>query len=332
MFQNIKIYVVWLIIIFAFSLNSCAKEKINNKVRQIEVDADYRVNDIFFINQNKGFAVGGSRYEEAYILKTENAGQSWERIPENNISTNEENKLQTLNAIHFYDENIGQVVGHGGKILRTLDGGNTWEYIISPSWSNFSDVYMHSPDETILTSFGAFSDGGIFQSKTNWYEFEHVEITFAARSICFINQNIGFIAGYGIVQKTEDNGKTWSVLDIRNDYFFDIDFPSENVGYVCGWEGGIYKTTNQGATWKTVNANNKVFSKRQHFENIDFIDEQTGVVCGYKGEVLYTKNGGETWQKLETNTKEDFHSIYFHSQNTVFVGGENGLLLELTIP
>ena len=308
------------------------KEKIKSQVRVISIDADHRINDIYFINQMIGFAVGGSRYDEGYIFKTADAGQTWNRIQENAININTETGLQTLNAVHFYNDSIGQIVGHGGKILRTTNGGDNWSMIINGSWSTFSDIYMHSPTASSIVSNGAYSNGKIFTSSTAWYNFETDSLGFAARDIHFIDSNIGFISGYGVIQKTTDGGNTYKILDIRNDYFFDMDFPTNTIGYVCGWEGGVYKTEDQGEKWKTVNPNNKVFGERQHYENIDFINKNQGVVCGYNGHILYTNDGGESWQKLETNTKENFHSIYFYDEQTVFAGGENGLFLELSIP
>lgn len=331
MFQTSKINIVSVLLFTIISFSACTKQKLNADVRQISVNADYRINDIYFVNQNVGFAVGGSRYDEGYILITEDAGQNWNRVADSAIFNNENTPLQTLNAISFLNDHVGQAVGHGGKILRTEDGGKTWNMIINGTWENFYDVKMFNSNKTMLLSSGAYSDGSIFTSDNYWYNIEREEFIYALRSTCFIDNQVGFIAGYGVIQKTTDAGNTWQILDIKSDYFFDINFPTTQIGYVCGWEGGIYKTTNQGETWKTIKPSNKVFANRQHYENIHFWDEHTGVVCGYRGEVLYTNNGGDTWKKLETGTKENFHSIYFYNANKVFVGGENGLLLELNI-
>ena len=332
MVQNSKINIVLVLLVLITLFSSCAKEKLDADVRHITIDADYRINDIYFINQNVGFAVGGSRYEEGYILKTEDGGLNWLRFPNDSIISTGESNLQTLNSISFYNDLIGQAVGHGGKILRTEDGGSSWEMIVNGTYENFNDIAMLSANKTLISSSGAYADGSIFASNNEWYNFDRQELTYALRGMSFINKDIGFLTGYGIVQKTINGGNSWEIMDLKTDYFFDVDFVSLQTAYVCGWEGGVYKTENQGETWKTIKQTNKVFANRQHYENIDFINENTGVVCGYKGEVLYTNNGGETWQTIETNTKEDLHSIYFYNTNKVFVGGENGLFLELNIP
>lgn len=308
---------------------SCSKESKTVDLTVIDSKVDYRINDIYFINQNIGFAVGGDRYSEGYILKTIDGGINWARIKESNIDTNHE--LQTFNSIDFLNDSIGQIVGHGGKIGRTYDGGNTWNIILNGTWENFYDVVLLSENKTIIVAGAAYDKGKFFNSSDFWYNFKIEEKPYTIRDITFVNNLVGYSAGYGYVNKTIDGGKTWIVLDVQGDYFFNMDFINSEIGYVCGWEGGVFKTTNGGESWKNIHGVNKAFSTRHHFENIDFINENVGLVCGYNGEILYTENGGEKWYKLETDTDINFHSVYFLNENTAFVGGDEGLFLKLNL-
>lgn len=317
-----------LFILLISTVFSCAKESKNVAITILESSVDYRINDILFINENIGFAVGGDRFNDGYILKTKDAGEHWARIEEEKFS--KEVSFQTFNSIDFLNDSIGEVVGHGGKIARTVDGGNTWDLILNGTWNNFYDVALLSEKKSVIASGSAYNKGHFFNSSEFWYSFDIVKTDYAVRDITFVNNLIGYSAGYGYVNKTVDGGETWTVLDITGDYFFNMDFVNTEVGYVCGWEGSIFKTLDGGKTWENVHGVNQAFSRRHHFENIDFIDENTGIVCGYNGEVLYTNNGGEKWFSIETNTDIDFHSIYFLNKNTAFVGGKEGLFLKLT--
>lgn len=292
----------------------------------IETGAKYRINDIYFINKNKGFAVGGDKYFEGDIIKTLDGGLTWYKLKDSKINTTQDVKLQTLYSIDFYNENIGQIVGLGGKILRTEDGGDNWNSIQNGTWENFLKIKMHSPDSTILVATGS-----IFKSNSYWYFFDIDDFTFPLRDIEFTNKNTAYIAGYGFVKKSTDNLKTWKTLNIKGDYFYDIDFVNENIGFICGWQGGVYKTTDAGKTWASIRSVNKIFSKRHHYENIDFINENNGIVCGYDGEILHTNNGGISWKKIKIDTNTDFHSIYFYDINTVFVGGSEGQIFEIKL-
>ena len=313
------------------SFFSCEKESKKFLVETISIDADYRLNDIYFIDKNIGFATGGDKYDEGYILMTEDGGVSWLRVPDSSIFSNSDISLQTLYSIDFFNDSIGQVVGHGGKILRTENGGKNWDLIRHGSWENFHDLKMFSAEKTLLISGGAYGGGQYFWSEDKWFYFNVEEEIYALRDLEFLDNNIGYSAGFGFVKKTIDGGLTWNILDLKDDYFFDIHFPSSDVGYICGWQGGIYKTTDAGKNWKNVHPINVAFSKRYHFENIHFINNDIGLVCSTNGELLYTKNGGEKWFEIETNTNSSFHSLYFLNETTAFVGGNNGTLLRINL-
>lgn len=308
---------------------SCGKENKDADVVFIDSKVDYRINDIYFIDENIGFAIGGDRFTDGYILKTNDGGEIWNKIEDAQIDAS--SPLQTLNGIDFLNDSIGEIVGHGGKIVRTSDGGKTWEAILNGTWENFYDVALLSEDKSVIIAGAAYNKGKIFNSKDFWYSFEVSETPYALRSLVFLDDLLGYSVGYGYVNKTVDGGKTWTLLDVAGDYFFDLDFVNKDVGYVCGWEGGIFKTIDGGESWETIHGVNQAFSKRHHFENIDFFDENIGIVCGYNGEVLYTENGGEKWFSIETNTDTDFHSVCLLNENTAFAGGEEGFFLKLNL-
>jgi len=77
--------------------------------------------DLFFINLDKGWCVGGmddTPYEPVVKI-TENGGTTWtEVIPPN---------AYTLRSVQFINEYEGWVCGKFGTVLHTTDGGYTWE-------------------------------------------------------------------------------------------------------------------------------------------------------------------------------------------------------------
>ena len=82
------------------------------------------INDIHFVSATKGFAVGGS-YKDLYY--TENAGTNWYKFSDSDLP------YFYPNSIDFTDENNGWMAGSAyensawiGRIMRTIDGGNTW--------------------------------------------------------------------------------------------------------------------------------------------------------------------------------------------------------------
>lgn len=80
----------------------------------------------FFVNENYGWsytASGPSGTNPPYIIySTTNGGLTW--LEQFRDSTN-----GALNAIYFVDQNNGWLVGYLGKVLKTSNGGATWNFV-----------------------------------------------------------------------------------------------------------------------------------------------------------------------------------------------------------
>jgi photosystem II stability/assembly factor-like uncharacterized protein len=77
----------------------------------------YLINDIYFIDNNLGWAVGEDIANNGVILKSTNGGDNWEVMVGNLIGP--------LNSI-FIKDNYGWAAGEYGLVLRTTDLGTTW--------------------------------------------------------------------------------------------------------------------------------------------------------------------------------------------------------------
>ena len=71
--------------------------------------------DVYFIDRNKGWAVGNI----GVITRTINGGSSWS----DTLSTPSN---EWLYGVYFSDKNLGWVVGNEGTIWKTIDGGDSW--------------------------------------------------------------------------------------------------------------------------------------------------------------------------------------------------------------
>ena len=118
----------------------------------------------------------------------------------------------------------------------------------------------------------------------------------------------------------------------KSTYDFDINprdmfFVDGNIGFVVGYNGVIYKTTDSGTTWRKLNSGTTL-----HLHSVCFIDENTGFVSSQtmdgcldadcdKGSVLLkTINGGNTWTKT-------FFPEYIRILSLKFFDPLNGLAI-----
>ena len=73
-------------------------------------------------------------------------------------------------------------------------------------------------------------------------------------------------------------------------YLADLSFPTANIGFALGSDGGILKTTDSGQTWQTLQT--KV---TDNLWRIQMFDANTGWALAKNGAMIKTINGGDSW-------------------------------------
>ncbi len=231
--------------------------------------------DVQFVDATTGWAVGS----DGIVLHTADGGANWTRQqlpPLDSISglgpgpggtDLRAPHWEDLTSVSFPDARSGVVVGPGGTILSTADGGTTWQ------WR------------------GDRRFGGLN------------EVTFADRQH---GQAVGLmVTGLSqyVTVATADGGTTWEMRQppprnrSANASFLGVAFLDPQRGYIAGDSGRILATADGGQTW---------FEQRgdttETFHDIAFGDDRRGVAAGatlFSGDsrasLVATADGGETW-------------------------------------
>ncbi len=231
-----------------------------------------------------------------------------------------------LQDVYFMDDQNGLVVGNGGLMLVTSDGGKTWEK---------KEIDMRPPGAEQRQGGppgggppGGFGGGG----------------SAPLYNIYFVDENVGYITGgRGTILKTEDSGKTWARKMATSDTpgrggrrggiranLMGIQMINETIGFIAGSENTILKTTDGGETWAGSSERARVGETRNNLENIWFVSPTTGWVIGSFGTLLHTADGGETWEKRNAGFDNNLFGIHFVDENTGWICGQEGLILHTT--
>lgn len=231
------------------------------------------------------------------------------------------NTNEILTSVHFPTPEVGYVVGFSGTILKTTDGGSTWQtqnFLPSEDWLS---VYFTSIDVGYISSgIGKIyktTDGG-----NNWTNIYTGQPNKFLTGIKFIDDNHGFIIGAGgTFIKTINGGATWTVkpTGVTND-LQNLDFLNEMTGYIVGEDGTLLKTTDGGDNWIILNSGVTGLD----LYDVDFINENIGYIAGDGLYVLKTTDGGLNWEVLMHMTDKGgfvHRAIEFVNEYKGFLGG-----------
>ena len=135
---------------------------------------------------------------------------------------------EALFGIDFTWEGIGYVVGNHGVILQTLDGGETWN-----SLESGVNSALHAIDFSSETKGTAVGDNGIIVRTENegltWIQ-QTCGTTHDLLAVRFISERIGFVGGeYGVILRTTTGG-----------YPDDIIPPETNCALIGILDGEVY--------------------------------------------------------------------------------------------
>jgi photosystem II stability/assembly factor-like uncharacterized protein len=118
-----------------------------------------------------------------------------------------------------------------------------------------------------------------------------------------------------------------------SDAFISVFFVNGKDGFVGGYNGSIYKTSDSAKTWTLQNSTTTL-----PIRGIYFLDENNGFAVGGEhscggtgcivpgGFILRTQDGGQTWTTVFTpSDKIEITSIYFINSSVGFCVGDNML-------
>jgi photosystem II stability/assembly factor-like uncharacterized protein len=257
----------------------------------------------------------------------------------------------TLQAVSPVNDSVVWVGGHGGAILRTLDGGRTWTKLVAPGGDSleFRDVYAVSRDSAYVLSAGSgarsrvyhTSDGGVswqlqFLNRDTSAFYDCFDFWDAAHGIALSDA----VNGRLVLISTSDGGVTWMPSPggeapdaVRGEGGFAASgtcLVTARPGYVwittgAQGVGKVYRSADRGRHWSTVVLPLPPGSQTAGAMTLAFRDSLRGVALGgdlgapdaHRDNVARTGDGGRTWT---LGGRPQFAGAVFGS---VFLPGSN---------
>lgn len=196
-----------------------------------------------FINDYTGIVVG----KNAEIRTTNDSGITW------TARTAPIDNTIALSDVMYADENTLYAVGEQGTIIKSIDGGATWEKLASPVTQILYAVKTHD----VMTGYAVGESGIILYTSdggANW-TIQNSGTTETLRSICCAGEGELCVVGdNNTILRTSNAGTTWTTVSSGlteptrlNRIHFAED---EKTGYVAGDAGTLLQSKDAGMTWE----------------------------------------------------------------------------------
>lgn len=230
------------------------------------------------------FALDAERYFAARrpLFGTSDAGGTWTELADPNIAT--------IQAIHFFDSAHGLII-NGGHVMRTSDGGTTWE-IVFPSQFEIGISKLRFPAAETGYAIGGKQVNG---------------------------------QPVGSVLRTDDAGLTWTDMQPDAHQIVAGDFDSVEHGLVYSYDNQLRETGDGGTSWTIVPTdwpfeNDTIIDLRAR-------DAQHWYASTLGGLLLETRDMGRTWQVMYQDQQQRPIAAISPGPGAARAVGNGGLIL-----
>lgn len=275
-----------------------------------------------------------------FLLQTANAG--WKLL---NSPTTE-----NLQSIFFTSPNTGFAVGENGMIIRTTDGGETWDKLYITG-NDLYQVFFTDANHGWIGGFKiilATTDGG--QNWTIQYSQGSGFPAYRVKSIYFLDNKNGFAGMQRMmeansvdnrlsVMKTTDGGQTWNEIWSSNDhpqYLHKIAFRNSKEGWIAGAASILndflfLHTTDGGYTWEYVP--NPYYTLKERYELFiynNWVFSAGATLSGSYSSKIMRSSDGQNWKLYDVDGNVTIRALCFSSTNSGWAGASKGYLYHTT--
>jgi photosystem II stability/assembly factor-like uncharacterized protein len=252
--------------------------------------------------------------ERGHILISDDGGQNW-------VQQSAPTRA-TLTAVHFHDRDLGWAVGHDAVILRTTDGGVSWEPVhFAPEEERpLLDIWFSDAENGFaIGAYGFFlvtEDGG-----TTWESRLISEDDFHLNHFSRSANGRQYIAAEaGEIYRSDDGGETWDSLPSPyiGSFFATLPLEGETV-LVFGLRGHLYRSEDAGSSWTEVDT-----PTEQMLTDGVLLEDGTIVIVGLGGTVLVSPDGGRSFKLRQQADRKGISSAVALRSDALIVVGEYG--------
>ncbi len=196
-----------------------------------------------------------------------------------------------LLSVSVNNAGLAFAVGGFGTVLRSADGGQSWEPIAFDWQALLGDVLEpHIYDVEV-------SEAGV----------------------------VTIVGEFELIMRSSDGGDTWEILHRGDSSLFALELNDDGNGYAVGQEGKILRTADGGNTWEVGSV-----STNANLLDVLTDREGTVHITGIRM-LLRSADGGKNWTEIDAGdiTSRWYQSLGISGSGNVFLVGHSGRIVQI---
>ena len=285
--------------------------------------------DIVILPDGEMWSAGYDGHDPQKVLHSTDGGLRWQprSVPTGGF---------TLHSIDFINQH-GWAVGSSNVLVRTSDGGKTWEQVrLSRKITGGTKVAFANEEVGYVAAETGYSLGrgtdertfGIMLLRTAdggraWRKCYEDDESGNIHMLTAVSGRLVLAAIDGsFVLRTEDAGKTWEKIRLPSGGVSSIRAKGDGTLWAVGHGGGFYYSEDRGRSWRRP-ANFPPSLTKRTWWDIGFIDSQLGLAVGDHGAFAITTDGGTTWAEHPVNVDDHLRGVRSFGRGGLVLGALN---------
>lgn len=216
-------------------------------------------------------------------------------------------------------------VGRGGKIVRSDDGGMSWQAQRSGTSANLQSIVAWDAQRAIAVGNDATmlstEDGG-----RTWRSAAGLPKEGAGHKLLRARRSgdrSAFVVGeFGTILMTPDAGRSWASLGVEQDVAWNDVAVSGDTVLVVGEFGKIRRSADGGRSWVDVAS-----PIQRSLTAVNIGPDGTAVAVGLEGALLVSEDGGRGWRSVDSGTREHLFDLVRPEGGGWVAVGDKGVIV-----
>ncbi len=224
---------------------------------------------------------------------------------------------------------VAVAVGNDGVILRSTNGGDSWQKATSGVTAHLWGVALADATTGI-----AVGNGGKILRTTNagvsWTVTDG-QTTRNLLKVEFVTSSLVVVVGDLVILKSTNGGLQWSRQDRAGEHLAAVCFGTDATGWAMGDDGDddvILRTVDAGESWADASLDSTLYPEVRYVKDCDAPTRDYAWIAG-DGFRARTLDGGTTWD-LFTGSGFFFKAIILGALDAGWSLGDNGFVERIT--